>query len=221
LKRRIRSGTHRNAGALLAGVETARAGAAGWSGTPAELVVLFRQISIYTWGRSVDLRPVKEKPLMPNDFSYSDKGLALTQQCEGLRLTAYQDSVGVWTIGYGHTGSDVHPGLTILSEQATELLKNDVETAVAAVNKLVTVQLQQHQFDALVDFVFNLGSQRLAGSTLLRKLNAADYAGAAEQFLVWVRAGNQVLPGLLARRKAERAMFLALDEATQSTSAGS
>lgn len=158
---------------------------------------------------------------MPNNFTYSEQGLALTQQCEGLRLAAYQDSVGVWTIGYGHTGSDVHPGLTITSDQASDLLRKDVADAVAAVNKLVTAQLQQHQFDALVDFVFNLGAQRLAGSTLLHKLNAGDFAGAADQFLVWVHAGTQVLPGLVARRKAERAMFLALEEAAQSTSAGS
>lgn len=156
---------------------------------------------------------------MPNNLSYSDKGLALTEQCEGLRLTAYQDSVGVWTIGYGHTGPDVHRGLTISSDQATALLKKDVADAVAAVNKLVTVSLQQHHFDALVDFVFNLGADRLAKSTLLRKLNAGDFAGAADQFLVWVYAGDQVLPGLVTRRKAERAMFLAADDAAQGTSA--
>jgi lysozyme len=158
---------------------------------------------------------------MPNNLSYSDQGLALTQRCEGLCLKAYQDSVGVWTVGYGHTGSDVHPGLVITAEQASALLQKDVADAVAAVNKLVSVPLKQHQFDALVDFVFNLGSQRLATSTLLRKLNAGDFAGAAEQFLVWVRAGNEVLPGLVTRRKAERAMFLALEVAVEATGAGS
>jgi len=157
---------------------------------------------------------------MSNSLSFSDKGLSLTQQCEGLRLTAYQDSVGIWTVGYGHTGSDVRRGLTITEEQAVDLLRRDIATAAAAVNKLVTVGLSQNQFDALVDFVFNLGSARLAGSKLLRKVNAGDFAGAAEQFLVWVRAGNQVLPGLVTRRRAERAMFLALEEATQGTSAG-
>ena len=151
---------------------------------------------------------------MPNALSFSDDGLELTKKSEGLRLTAYQDSVGVWTIGYGHTGPEVHRGQTITEEQAIELLRKDVATAVAAVNRLVTVSLKQHQFDALVDFVFNLGSSRLSKSRLLRKLNAGDVAGAAEQFLVWVRAGDQVLPGLVTRRKAERAMFLALEEAT-------
>jgi len=157
---------------------------------------------------------------MPNTLSFSDDGLELTKTSEGLRLIAYQDSVGVWTIGYGHTGPDVQHGLTITEDQAIELLKNDIATAAAAVNKLVTVQLKQHQFDALVDFVFNLGSARLKSSRLLRKLNAGDVAGAAEQFLVWVRAGDQVLPGLVTRRKAERAMFLALEGAAQGNSAG-
>ena len=146
---------------------------------------------------------------MSNHLSYSDEGLALTQQCEGLKLTAYQDSVGVWTIGYGHTGPDVHKGLTISAEHAITLLKKDVSAAVATVNKLVTVTLKQNQFDALVDFTFNVGPSQLSSSTLLRKLNGGDFAGAAEEFLVWVRAGGQVLPGLVARRKAERAMFLA------------
>jgi lysozyme len=76
-----------------------------------------------------------------NNLSYSDQGLALTEQFEGLQLTAYQDPVGVWTIGYGHTGADVQPGLTITQQQASDLLLQDVAGAVAAVNQLVTVPL--------------------------------------------------------------------------------
>jgi len=131
----------------------------------------------------------------------------LTEQFEGLRLTAYQDSVGVWTIGYGHTGSDVRPGLTITQEQASALLQQDVAGAVAAVNRLVTVTLTQNQFDALVDFTFNEGQGNLASSTLLRELNAGNTAGAAAQFLVWVYAGGVQLPGLVKRRQAEAALF--------------
>jgi lysozyme len=131
----------------------------------------------------------------------------LTEQVEGLRLTAYQDSVGVWTIGYGHTGSDVRPGLTITQEQASALLQQDVAGAVAAVNRLVTVTLTQNQFDALVDFTFNEGQGNLASSTLLRELNAGNTAGAAAQFLVWVYAGGVQLPGLVKRRQAEAALF--------------
>ena len=142
-----------------------------------------------------------------NNLSYSSTGLALTEQFEGLRLTAYQDSVAVWTIGYGHTGSDVRPGLTITQEQASALLQQDVAGAVAAVNRLVTVTLTQNQFDALVDFTFNEGQGNLASSTLLRELNAGNTAGAAAQFLVWVYAGGVQLPGLVKRRQAEAALF--------------
>jgi lysozyme len=144
-----------------------------------------------------------------NNLSYSDQGLALTEQFEGLRLTAYQDSVGVWTIGYGHTGLDVQPGLTITQEQAGALLLQDVAGAVAAVNRLVTVPLTQNQFDALVDFTFNEGQGNLASSTLLRELNAGNTAGAAAQFLVWVYAGGVKLPGLVTRRQAEADLFQA------------
>ena len=142
-----------------------------------------------------------------NDLSYSDQGLALTEQFEGLQLTAYQDPVGVWTIGYGHTGNDVQPGLTITQEQASALLLQDVASAVAAVNRLVTVPLTQNQFDALVDFTFNVGQGNLTSSTLLRELNAGNTAGAAAQFLVWVYAGGVQLPGLVKRRQAEAALF--------------
>lgn len=146
-------------------------------------------------------------------MSYSRRGLALTEQFEGLCLTAYQDSVKVWTIGYGHTGSDVHPGLTITQQQAGDLLLKDVGSAVATVNKLVTVKLTQNQFDALVDFVYNVGGGNLASSTLLKELNAGDYSGAAAQFVRWDKAGGMVLPGLLKRRQAEQALFLEADTA--------
>jgi lysozyme len=142
-----------------------------------------------------------------NNFSYSQNGLTLTQKFEGLRLTAYQDQVGVWTIGYGHTGTDVYPQLTITQEQANNLLMQDVASAVAAVNRLVTIAFYQDGFDALVDFAFNLGNNALAGSTLLRKLNANDFAGAAAEFPKWCKAGGKVARGLLLRRQAEQQLF--------------
>lgn len=154
-----------------------------------------------------------------NNLAYSSKGLALTEQFEGLRLTAYQDSVGVWTIGYGHTGADVHPGLTITQEQASALLSKDVASAVADVNRLVKVPLTQNQFDALVDFVFNVGGGNFATSTLLRDLNAGNYAAAAAQFPRWVHAGGEILPGLVARRKAEQTLFLQADTAVAQSAA--
>jgi lysozyme len=142
-----------------------------------------------------------------NNLSYGKNGLALTQQFEGMRLSAYQDQVGVWTIGFGHTGPDVHAGLTITQDQATVLLMKDVASASASVNNLVKVPLTQNQFDALVDFVFNLGQGKFAGSTLLRGLNAGDFSGAAAEFVKWDHAGGQVVPGLLRRRLAEAQLF--------------
>jgi lysozyme len=156
---------------------------------------------------------------MKNNLSYSDKGLALTKQFEGLRINACQDSVGVWTIGYGHTGPDVHPKLAITEEQATQLLLKDVAGAVASVNHLVAVTLTQNQFDALVDFVFNVGAPKLANSTLLREINAGNFAAAAAQFPLWCHAGGVVLPGLLQRRKAAQALFLGHDSSTHAATA--
>lgn len=143
---------------------------------------------------------------MPN-FSYSDAGFALTKKFEGLRLAAYQDQVGVWTIGYGHTGAEVHREMTITEDQADQLLRKDIASAVACVNRAVTSTISQSQFDALVDFAFNLGCGRLMNSTLLRCVNAGEFAQAASQFLLWAHAGGAVVPGLLARRQAEMAMF--------------
>lgn len=141
-------------------------------------------------------------------FSYSDRGCALTKKFEGLRLTAYQDQVGVWTVGYGHTGSAVHGGLVITEEQADLLLESDIASAIVCVNRAVTASISQCQFDALVDFVFNLGCGRLLGSTLLRHVNAGEFDLAAAQFLLWDHAGGVVVPGLLLRRQAEMELFL-------------
>jgi lysozyme len=141
-------------------------------------------------------------------FTYSDAGIALTKGFEGLRLTAYRDSAGVLTIGYGHTGPDVTEGMTIDEAEAEALLLADVQGAVNCVNRAVTATITQNQFDALVDFCFNVGCGALLNSTLLRKVNAADFAGAAAQFALWVHAGGEVLAGLVRRRKAEAEMFL-------------
>src|ERR1700747_1130752 len=122
-----------------------------------------------------------------NNFTYTKEGLALTQQFEGCRLTAYQDQVGVWTIGYGHTGAGVVSGLTISQDQAAALLMSDVAAVCAYVHPAVTVALQQNECDALVDVVFTLGRGAFAGSTLLRELNAGNFAAAAAQFERWDR----------------------------------
>ncbi|WP_100134973.1 lysozyme [Enterobacter hormaechei] len=142
----------------------------------------------------------------------SDKGIALIKQFEGCKLTAYQDSVGVWTIGYGWTqpvdGKPIRAGMTIKQETAERLLKTGLVSYESDVSRLVKVSLTQGQFDALVSFTYNLGARSLSTSTLMRKLNAGDYAGAADEFLRWNKAGGKVLNGLARRREAERALFL-------------
>jgi lysozyme len=140
-------------------------------------------------------------------FTYSNTGLALTKKFEGLKLNAYQDQVGVWTIGYGHTGPTIHAGLTITQDQADQLLHSDIAASVACVNRAVTAAINQNQFDALVDFVFNLGCAALLSSTLLREVNAGNFAAAAQQFLLWDHARGVVLDGLHQRRKAESDLF--------------
>lgn len=142
----------------------------------------------------------------------SKGGIELIKRFEGLRLEAYQDSVGVWTIGYGWTqpvdGKKVGPGMQIDQATADRLLKCGVVQYEQGVNQLVKVKITQGQFDALVSFAYNLGLRSLSTSTLLQKLNDGDKQGAADQFGRWVNAGGKRLDGLVARRAAEREMFL-------------
>ena len=131
---------------------------------------------------------------------------------EGLRLVAYLDSVGVWTIGYGDTGPDVVKGLVITKAQAEERLRKRLREFEGYANRAVKVKLTQNQFDALVSLVYNIGPTNFISSTLLRKLNARDYVGAADQFLVWnkgrVEGKLVVINGLTNRRHEERELFL-------------
>lgn len=126
-----------------------------------------------------------------------------------LATTAYLPTANdVWTIGYGHTRG-VREGETCTPEQAAAWLQNDVAGAVITVCHMVDVSLTQGQFDALVSLVFNIGSGNFQGSTLLRKLNAKDYSGAADEFLKWNHQAGRVLDGLTKRREAERQRFCA------------
>ncbi len=141
----------------------------------------------------------------------SNKGVGLVKHFEGLFLMSYLCPAQVWTIGYGHTGithndGTVKRGMKITQEKAEGLLAMDLNTKYAPdVIRMVKVPLTQNQFDALVSFHFNTGA--LGKSTLLRKLNAGDYQGAAAEFGKWTRGGGRVLPGLVRRRKAERHLF--------------
>ncbi|MDM2860707.1 lysozyme [Citrobacter sp. Cpo073] len=145
----------------------------------------------------------------------SHEGIALIKGFEGCRLTAYPDpgtGGAPWTIGYGWThpidGKPVKPGMTIDQETADRLLKTGLVSYENDVLKLVRVKLTKGQFDALVSFAYNVGSRALSTSTLLKKLNAGDIKGAADEFLHWNKAGGKVLNGLTRRREAERALFL-------------
>lgn len=138
----------------------------------------------------------------------SVEGLQLIKQQEGFRSRTYLDLAGFPTIGFGHRL--IHPGSFpdgIEEAQATEILASDVRDAEQAIGHLVKVPLTQGQFDALADFCFNLGSGRLASSTLLKVLNAGRYADAAEQLLRWDQAGGQECAALKARREAELALW--------------
>lgn len=142
-------------------------------------------------------------------LSMSPQGVKALENFEGTELEAYQDAVGVWTIGTGHTGSEyAQPGVKITKAKARELLKNDIKDAEDAINRLVKIDLSQPSFDALVSLVFNIGVGAFARSTLLKKLNSGDYLGAADEFNRWVYANKKKLNGLVKRRAAERAMFL-------------
>lgn len=137
----------------------------------------------------------------------SEKGVAFIADHEGTVLRAYRDSVGILTVGVGHTGPDVQPGTVVTREQAMKLLAGDVYEAEHSVNSLVKVGLNQNQFDALVSFVFNVGGSAFGKSTLLKKLNAGDYEGASKEFSRWNKAGGKELLGLTKRRLAEARLF--------------
>jgi lysozyme len=126
---------------------------------------------------------------------------------EGCKLEAYQDSKGVWTVGVGHTAPHVCESTTITIEEARRLFIADVDVAARVVNSVVQVSLTQHEFDALVDLCFNIGGGAFGRSTLVRKLNQKDFAGAVEEFKVWNKCGGRTLPGLAARRDKEAELF--------------
>jgi lysozyme len=149
----------------------------------------------------------KEAHRRMNDYDYSSTGFALTRSFEGLRLESYQDSAGVWTIGYGHTGPEVHAGQRISEPEAEELLHSDLDTAIRCVRSAVRVPLTEQQFDGLVDFCFNAGRGNFVNSSLLRCVNRGEFQSAAAQFGLWIYAGGKELPGLVRRRAAEAGLF--------------
>ncbi|NBB38653.1 glycoside hydrolase family protein [Sphingobium yanoikuyae] len=126
---------------------------------------------------------------------------------EGEILTAYLCPARVWTIGVGHTGPEVKKGLKITKKESQALLEADLARFEAAVNRGGD-DMTQNQFDALVSFAFNVGTNAFALSTLLRKHRSGDYTGAAKEFARWTKGGGRVLPGLVKRRAAEATLYL-------------
>lgn len=144
-------------------------------------------------------------PSSPNQLT--TEAIRLLKAFEGLYLRAYQDSVGVWTIGYGTTAG-VRSGMVISEAEAEALLRKDLDRFEGVVRSLVTVPLTDDQYSALVVFAYNVGDGALGGSTLRKRLNGGDYGAAADEFLRWDKAGGRSLLGLSRRRRAERALFL-------------
>ena len=137
-----------------------------------------------------------------------NKGIELIKHFEGCELEAYKCPAGVWTIGYGHI-KGVKEGMTITESQAEEMLKSELNEYEGYINNLVTAELNQNQFDAMVSWVYNLGGGNLKTSTLLKVLNSGDYDGVPAQMLRWNKAGGKVLEGLTRRRQAEADLFVA------------
>ena len=147
----------------------------------------------------------------------SDKGVEQIKFFEGFRSLPYKDVGGKLTVGYGHLmvhGDGTVEGSPITMGQATSLLRNDLKHAESTVTMAVKLPLEQHQFDALVSFVFNVGSGAFLGSTLLQRLNGKNYMAAADEFLKWDKVDGQHNKSLFNRRFAERSCFIGGDYAT-------
>lgn len=147
-----------------------------------------------------------------DEMHVSPSGIDLICNFEGKRLVAYDDGVGVWTIGFGTTiypnGIKVKKGDVCTEAQAKAYMAHDLKKFELAVSNVVTVPLSQNQFDALVSLAYNIGTNAFKNSTLVKKLNAGDIRGAANQFDVWVNAGGKRMQGLVNRRAKEKALFL-------------
>lgn len=135
----------------------------------------------------------------------------LIKKYEGFRPQSYQDSVGVWTIGYGTTrinGEPVKAGMTITEDQAIQYVQLEVNKLWSQIEQVVKVPINDNQMNALVDFAYNLGFNALKTSTLMRYINQSKFEQAASEFGKWVYAGGKVLPGLVKRREAEKQLFI-------------
>ncbi len=147
-----------------------------------------------------------------DEMHISPSGVDLICNFEGLELEAYDDGVGVWTIGFGTTkypnGIHVKKGDTCTLDQARVYMQHDLKVFERAVREAVLVPLNQNQFDALVSLAYNIGTNAFKKSTLVKRLNEGNYQSAANQFDVWVNAGGKRMEGLVNRRAREKALFM-------------
>jgi lysozyme len=148
---------------------------------------------------------------MSNDGPIVPAALEIIKRNEGLRLDAYPDPAtggDPWTIGYGHTGDDVSPGLSIDQARADELLQQDLDKFVDGVNDRLTLDATPNQFGAMVSLSYNIGLGNFGKSSVLRLHNAGEYTDAADAFLLWNKAAGRVFAGLTRRREEERELYL-------------
>lgn len=137
----------------------------------------------------------------------NDDGLTIIRVFEGLKLKAYKCPAGIWTIGYGHT-KNVKEGMQISVQDAERLLMEDIKEAADKITKIISVEINENQFSALISFVFNLGIGSFSRSTLLKLVNTSNFEAAAKEFDKWTLASGRRLDGLKKRRAAEKALFL-------------
>jgi lysozyme len=158
------------------------------------------------------------------NMKMTEEGLALIRRFEGFRSQAYRDAVGVWTIGYGHTAMAGPPTVTagqrISADEAVALLARDVQRLADGVAAVVRQPLSDQQFSALVSFAYNVGLGNFRKSSVLKAVNAGDFAAVPRRLNLWVKAGGRTLPGLVKRRAAEGALFLADDTVTTGEAPG-
>lgn len=152
-------------------------------------------------------------------MNISENGIKLIQHFEGCSLTSYRDTVGILTIGWGHTGSDVYSDQKISQDEADNLFLEDISKFVDILNIQLSVDLKQNQFDALLSFLYNVGPGEVGvkdglfhlksggSSTLWKMIQNKNFSGAAAQFTLWCRAGGVVSRGLLVRRRTEQKLF--------------
>lgn len=137
----------------------------------------------------------------------NEEGLDLIKSCEGLRLVSYPDVTGIWTIGYGHTGSDVAEGQAISVQQAADLLIADIARTEHGVTEALEVEVNPNQFSAMVSFAYNVGLGNFQKSSLLRFTNQEKFEEAALSFERWIYAGGHTVSGLIKRRGLEEQLY--------------